>query len=50
MASEVEKAGMKAVSTAAVAVPLKHDGAHIVVEHLARRAAKRQKGVLVRLD
>ena len=50
MAGEVEKAGMEAVPAAAIAVPLQHDGAHIVVQHLARRAAERQKGVLVRLD
>ena len=31
-------------------MPLQHDGAHVVVQHLARRAAERQKGVLVRLD
>ena len=31
-------------------MPLQNDRAHIVVQHLARRAAKRQKGVLVRLD
>ena len=47
---EVEKAGMKTVATATVAVPLQHDGAHIVIQHLARRAAERQKSVLVRLD
>jgi hypothetical protein len=50
MAGEVEKPGMKAVSTAAVAVPLQHDSAHIVVQNLARGAAECQKGVLVRLD
>ena len=50
MAGEVEKAGMETVSTATIAVPLQHDGAHVVVQHLARRAAERQKGVLVRLD
>src|SRR5215469_9966350 len=41
---------MKTVTTATVAVPLQHDGAHIVVEHLTRRAAECQKGILVRLD
>jgi hypothetical protein len=50
VAGEVEKAGMEAVSTATVAVPLDDDRAHIVVQHLARHAAKREERVLVRLD
>jgi hypothetical protein len=41
---------MKAVSAAAITVPLQHHRAHVVIQHLARRAAERQKGVLVRLN
>jgi hypothetical protein len=33
-----------------LAVPFQHDGAHIVVEHLARHAAKGEERVLVPLD
>jgi hypothetical protein len=47
---KVEKARMKAVSTPAVAVPLQHDRAHIVVEHLARHAAEGEERILMRLD
>jgi hypothetical protein len=50
MPRKVEKARMKAMAAAAMAVPLQHHGAHIVVQHLARRAAECQKRVLVRLD
>src|SRR5512144_187472 len=50
VAGEVEKAGMEAVSTAAVAVPLDDDGARIVVQHLARHAAEGEEGILVRRD
>jgi len=50
MPGKVEKPRMKAVSAATIAVPLQHDRAHIVVQHLARRPAKRQKRVLMRLD
>ena len=50
MAGEVEKPWMETVATATVAVPLQHDGARVVIKHLARRAAERQKSVLVRLD
>ena len=47
---KIEKSRMKAVTTAAIAVPLQDDGSHIVVEHLARHAAKGEERVLVRLD
>ncbi len=50
MAGEVETAGMKAVSTTTIAVPLQHHGAHVAAQHLARRAGERQKRILVRLD
>src|SRR5512134_1721083 len=49
VAGEVEKAGMEAVSTATVAVPL-DDGAHIVVQHLVRDAAESEECILVRRD
>ena len=41
---------MEAVSTPTIAVPLQHNRAHIIVQYLVRRAAEREKGVLVRLD
>jgi hypothetical protein len=44
---EVEEAGVEAVQPAPVAVPLGHDGAHVVVQHLARHAAEGEEGVLV---
>jgi hypothetical protein len=50
MPGKVEKARMEAMSTATIAMPFQHNRAHIVVEHLVRRPAEREKGVLVRLD
>ena len=41
---------MKTVPTTTIAVPLQHNRPHIVVQHLTRRAAKGEKGVLMRLD
>src|SRR5262249_58971500 len=50
MPSKVEKPRVKTVSAMAVTVSLQHNRAHVVVQHLARRPAERQKRVLVRLD
>src|SRR5207247_6193334 len=50
MPGKVEKARMEAVPTATIAMPFQHNRAHIVVEHLVRRPAEREKGVLMRLD
>ncbi len=50
MPGKVEEAWIEAVSTHTIAMPLQHNRAHIVVQHLVRRTAKREKGVLVRLD
>jgi hypothetical protein len=50
MPGKVEEAWIEAVSTQTIAIPLQHNRAHIVVQHLVRGAAKRRKGVLVRLD
>src|SRR5260370_10752936 len=50
MPGKVEEAWMEAVSTPTIAVPLQHHRAHIVIQHLMRRAAKREKRVLMRLD
>ena len=44
---EVEEPWLEPVPPAAVAVPLDHDGAHVVVEHLPRHAAEGEEGVLV---
>src|SRR5580698_4846945 len=48
--SKVKEAGMKAMPAAAVAMPLQHDGAHVVVQHLARYATEGEERVLMRLD
>ena len=50
MPGKVEEPRMEAMSTATIAVPLQHDRAHIVVQHLLRHAAKVEEGVLVCLD
>jgi hypothetical protein len=41
---------MEAMSTAAIAVPLDDDGAHVVIEHLARYPAECEERVLVCRD
>jgi hypothetical protein len=43
MAGEVEKPGMETVATATVPVALQHDGAHVVIKHLARRARRQPR-------
>src|SRR5271166_3814919 len=50
MLCKIEKPRMKTVPTTTIAVPLQHNRPHIVVQHLTRRAAKAEKGVLMRLD
>ena len=50
MSGKVERARMEAVPTPTIAAPLQHNCAHIVVQHLLRCAAKREKRGLVRLD
>jgi hypothetical protein len=48
MPGEVQEGGVEAVATRAVAVSLRHDGPHVVVEHLPGHATEAQDGSLVR--
>jgi hypothetical protein len=50
MAGIVEKAGMEAVPARAIGVPFQNHRLHIIVQHLARHAAKGRKGVLMTPD
>src|SRR5438067_7459824 len=43
MPGKVEEAWIEPVSTHTIAMPLQDNRAHIVVQHIVRRAAKREK-------
>src|SRR6185312_3393210 len=50
VAGVIEESSMEAMDAAPIGVPLDHDRAHIVVEHLNRDPAKRHQGVLMNPD